>query len=65
MQKHQLGYQIPSSILKKAGISSLRVYVSAVNPFIFYSPLLKMDWGLIPKEMVTEALYLLPPPEAA
>jgi TonB-dependent starch-binding outer membrane protein SusC len=36
-----LGYDIPSKPLKKAGISSLRVYITAVNPFIIYSPLVR------------------------
>jgi len=44
-----LGYQIPSSILKKAGISSLRVYVTAVNPFIFYSPFVTDGFGPDPE----------------
>ena len=31
----QIGYNIPSAILKKAKINSLRLYVSADNPFTF------------------------------
>lgn len=44
-----LGYEIPASILKKAGITSLRVYVTALNPFIFYSPFVKDGLGPDPE----------------
>jgi hypothetical protein len=44
-----LGYEIPTSALKKAGISSLRVYVTALNPFIFYSPFVKDGLGPDPE----------------
>jgi len=44
-----LGYELPTSILKKAGINSLRVYVTALNPFIFYSPFVKDDLGPDPE----------------
>ena len=30
------GYELPSSIVRKVGANSLRVYVTAVNPFIIY-----------------------------
>jgi hypothetical protein len=32
-----LGYSLPSSIINKAGISRLRLYVTAKNAFIFSS----------------------------
>jgi TonB-linked SusC/RagA family outer membrane protein len=44
-----LGYQIPASILKKTGISYLRVYITALNPFIFYSPFVKAGYGPDPE----------------
>jgi hypothetical protein len=44
-----LGYNINASILKKAGIQSLRVYLSAQNPFILWSPLVKAGLGLDPE----------------
>jgi len=44
-----LGYDIPSTLLKKGGISSLRVYVTAVNPFILYSPFVKDGFGPDPE----------------
>jgi TonB-linked SusC/RagA family outer membrane protein len=44
-----LGYTIPSKVLAKAGISSLRVFVSALNPFILYSPFVKAGYGPDPE----------------
>jgi TonB-dependent starch-binding outer membrane protein SusC len=44
-----LGYNLPGKILGKAGIQSLRVYVSAQNPFILWSPLVRDDLGLDPE----------------
>lgn len=44
-----LGYEIPGPWLKKAGITSLRVYVTAVNPFIIYSPFVKDGFGPDPE----------------
>ena len=44
-----LGYNIPSKGLNKAGISSLRVYVNVTNPFIIYSPFVKDGYGPDPE----------------
>ncbi|MEO8886445.1 MAG: SusC/RagA family TonB-linked outer membrane protein [Mucilaginibacter sp.] len=33
-----LGYNIPSNLLKHIGISSLRVYANVTNPFFIYAP---------------------------
>ena len=44
-----LGYDIPSAMLKKAGITSLRIYVNATNPFILYSPFVKAGLGIDPE----------------
>ena len=44
-----LGYDIPSSLLQRAGISSLRVYVNATNPFIIYSPFVRDGFGPDPE----------------
>lgn len=44
-----LGYSLPSSLLNRTGIQSLRVYVSAQNPFILWSPLVKSGLGLDPE----------------
>jgi len=44
-----LGYTLPSKLLTKAGISSLRIYVTAQNPFILYSPFVKAGYGPDPE----------------
>ncbi len=44
-----LGYTLPSKMLSKAGISSMRVYVTCLNPFILYSPLVKDGLALDPE----------------
>ena len=44
-----LGYQINSKILGKAGISSARVYVNVTNPFIIYSPFVRDGFGSDPE----------------
>lgn len=44
-----LGYNIPSRILGKAGIQSLRAYVSAQNPFILWAPLKRDNLGIDPE----------------
>jgi TonB-dependent starch-binding outer membrane protein SusC len=44
-----LGYEVPAGILKKASISSLRIYVNATNPFIIYSPFVQDDLGPDPE----------------
>ena len=49
MRSINLGYTVPSKILAKAGISSLRVYVTALNPFILYSPFVKAGFGPDPE----------------
>ncbi|MEO6547323.1 MAG: TonB-dependent receptor [Ferruginibacter sp.] len=44
-----LGYSLPTRLLSKAKISSLRLYVSAQNPFILWSPLRKSGLGIDPE----------------
>jgi hypothetical protein len=44
-----LGYTIPSTILSKVGVSSLRIYVSAVNPFVIWSPFVRDGYGPDPE----------------
>ena len=44
-----LGYEIPASFVKKAGISSFRVYLNATNPFILYSPFVRENLGPDPE----------------
>jgi TonB-linked SusC/RagA family outer membrane protein len=49
MRSINLGYTIPARGLNKAGITSLRVYVTALNPFIIYSPFVKAGFGPDPE----------------
>lgn len=44
-----LGYNIPATWLSKAKIQGLRIYASAQNPFILWSPLVKSGLGLDPE----------------
>ena len=44
-----LGYTVPSKLLSKAGITGLRVYITALNPFILYSPFVKAGYGPDPE----------------
>jgi TonB-dependent starch-binding outer membrane protein SusC len=49
MRSINLGYTIPSRGLDRAGITSLRVYLTALNPFILYSPFVKEGYGPDPE----------------
>ena len=44
-----LGYNVPVKWLTKAGMQSLRVYVSAQNPFILWAPLVSDGLGIDPE----------------
>jgi len=44
-----LGYTFEPKLLARAGISSLRIYVTAENPFILYSPFVKDGFGPDPE----------------
>jgi TonB-linked SusC/RagA family outer membrane protein len=43
------GYTFPSKLLERAGISSLRIYFTAENPWILYSPFVKDGFGPDPE----------------
>ncbi len=49
MRSINLGYTFPGTLVSRAGISSLRLYVSAVNPFVIYSPFVKDGFGPDPE----------------
>ena len=49
MRSINLGYTIPSRGLNRAGITSLRVYVNALNPFVIYSPFVRAGFGPDPE----------------
>ena len=44
-----LGYEVPSRVLSRAGVSSFRVYVNVTNPFIIYSPFVDAGFGPDPE----------------
>jgi TonB-linked SusC/RagA family outer membrane protein len=43
------GYNLPASLLQKAHITGLKVYVNVTNPFIIYSPLVKSGLAIDPE----------------
>ena len=47
------GYTLPDKWMNKAGIQSLRTYISVQNPFILWSPLVSDNLGLDPEGNVT------------
>jgi TonB-dependent starch-binding outer membrane protein SusC len=49
MRSIDFGYNFNSKVLGKSGIQSLRVYVSAQNPFIIWSPLVRDHLGIDPE----------------
>jgi TonB-linked SusC/RagA family outer membrane protein len=44
-----IGYELPTTLLKKSGISSLRFYVNVTNPFVMYSPFVDAGFGPDPE----------------
>src|SRR4030095_69112 len=44
-----LGYMLPAKVLSKAGISSMRAFVTVTNPFIIYSPFVRDGYGIDPE----------------
>jgi TonB-linked SusC/RagA family outer membrane protein len=44
-----LGYTLPTKLLSKAGISSMRAFVTVTNPFIIYSPFVRDGYGIDPE----------------
>jgi TonB-dependent starch-binding outer membrane protein SusC len=49
MRSINLGYSIPEKWLGRTGLNSVRVYASAVNPFIIYSPFVRSGYGIDPE----------------
>ncbi len=41
-----LGYNIPANLLKKAGLSGLRIYANVTNPFFIYAPIRKQSFSV-------------------
>ncbi|MDR2805136.1 MAG: hypothetical protein LBB85_05755, partial [Dysgonamonadaceae bacterium] len=46
MRNLSLGYILPGNIIRKAGLSNLKVYVQANNPFTIYSSVNFIDLDL-------------------
>ncbi len=44
-----IGYSLSPSVLGKSGITMLRVYFSAVNPFVFWAPFVDEGYGPDPE----------------
>ena len=44
-----LGYNLPAKLLDHVKISSLRLYVTCMNPFMLYAPLVRDGYGLDPE----------------
>jgi TonB-dependent starch-binding outer membrane protein SusC len=44
-----LGYEFGQNMMKRIGVSSLRVYVNVTNPFIIYSPFVSDGYGIDPE----------------
>ena len=44
-----LGYSIPVTLLDHVKISSLRIYITCLNPFMIYAPFVKNGYGLDPE----------------
>jgi TonB-linked SusC/RagA family outer membrane protein len=49
MRSINLGYTVPAPGLNRAGITSLRVYVNVLNPFVIYSPFVHAGFGPDPE----------------
>ncbi|OCX54636.1 hypothetical protein BEL04_10440 [Mucilaginibacter sp. PPCGB 2223] len=41
-----LGYNVPGNLLKKVGMSSLRIYANVTNPFFIYAPVTKHGFSV-------------------
>jgi TonB-linked SusC/RagA family outer membrane protein len=47
-----LGYNVPNSIAKRIGMSSLRVYANVTNPFIIYAPIMNKSYTVTDPESI-------------
>ncbi len=46
------GYNLPSSLTKRIGMSSLRIYANVTNPFIIYAPIMNHSFTVTDPESV-------------
>ena len=45
-----LGYTVPGNLMKKVGMSSLRIYANITNPFFIYAPITKHSFSVTDAE---------------
>lgn len=45
-----LGYNVPGNLMKKIGMSSLRIYANVTNPFFIYAPVMKHSFSVTDAE---------------
>jgi len=45
-----LGYNVPGNLMKKIGMSSLRVYANVTNPFFIYAPIMNHSFSVTDAE---------------
>jgi TonB-linked SusC/RagA family outer membrane protein len=48
-----LGYNVPAGVAKRIGLSSLRIYANASNPFTIYSPVSNYSFSVVDPESGT------------
>jgi TonB-linked SusC/RagA family outer membrane protein len=51
-----IGYNIPASVLKRLGITSLRVYANVTNPFVIYAPIMHHSFSVTDPESVSNVV---------
>lgn len=49
MRSINLGYMLPDKLCSKLNVESLRIYLTAQNPFIIYSPMVNKGYGIDPE----------------
>jgi TonB-linked SusC/RagA family outer membrane protein len=47
-----VGFNVPSNLAKKAGMSSLRIYANVTNPFVIYAPIMHQGFSVTDPESV-------------
>jgi TonB-dependent starch-binding outer membrane protein SusC len=50
-----LGYNLPSKLVTRFGLSSLRVYANVTNPFVIYAPIRRNSFSVPDPESLTNA----------
>jgi TonB-linked SusC/RagA family outer membrane protein len=50
-----VGYNLPSNLVKRVGLSSLRVYANVTNPFVIYAPIRRNSFSVTDPESISNA----------